>query len=269
MRKSALRAIAASLVALYAFAALQPAAAGQNDNGGVAPRIAVYVAGKRNMNEKRLLTTAVLDALIKSGKFEAIERSEMFLAQIENELEKQHSGAVYDSQISVLGKQSGVEFVCVVDANYIRGAYMVSARVIDVETAQVTAMGVTESRLTTTDEYNMAASELAAKMFGPRQSAAAAPSGDVEVVIVGPGDIYSTGIITVSIDGDPYGSMRGDGTLKITVPSGTRLMTVKWQGKDTANETKKPFKFTAKKGKRSMFKVKMKMFGPIKVTAMK
>ena len=270
MIKSIYRTVPALLIALYVAAAFPPAAASQDDKVGTAPRIAVYVAGKRNLNEKRLLTTALLNALIKSGKFQAIERSEVFLAQIENELEKQHSGAVDDSQISVLGKQSGVEFVCVVDANYMRGAYMVSARIIDVETAKVTAMGVTESRLTTTDEYNMAASELVAKMFSPQQTAAATPNGgDAEVVIVGPGDIYSTGIVTVSIDGDVYGSMRGDGTLKITVPSGTRRMTVKWQGKDTANETKNPFKFTAKKGKKLMFKVEMKMFSPIKVTAMK
>ena len=272
--KSVFRIIPALLVALCAFAAFPPAAAGQNAGGKAVPKIAVYVAGKQNAGQKNVLTTAVLDALIKSGKYEAVERSERFLAQVENELEKQHSGAVDDSQIGMLGKQSGVEFVCVIDATLINNAYMVSARIIDVETAKVAAMGVVESRLTTGDEYRAAANDVVAKMLGlqPAQAPAAeAPSvsGDAEVVIVGPGGDYGGGVITVSIDGESRGTMRGDGTLKIMVESGTRLMTVKWQGKDTANETQKPFKFTAKKGKKSIFKVEMKMFSPIKVTAMK
>jgi len=267
--------LSALLFILLAFAAFPPTAMSQNTRVAI-PKIAVYVAGKPNPGMKNILTTTVLNALIKSGKFEAIERSEAFLAQVEGELEKQYSGDINDSQISALGKQSGVEFVCVLDANYINGTYMVSARIINVETAKVATMGVADSRLSSAEEYSKAADELVAKLLNqptskaqePAAEAAAPSGGDVEVVIVGPGDTFGSGTLTVSIDGESYGSMRGDGTLKIMVPSGTRLMTVKWQGKDTSNETQKPFKFTAKKGKKSMFKVEMKVFSPIKVTAM-
>jgi hypothetical protein len=60
-----------------------------------------------------LLGTLVLEALINSGMYVAIERSEEFLKQLDNEHLKQRSGAVDESQVSRLGRQAGVGFVCV------------------------------------------------------------------------------------------------------------------------------------------------------------
>jgi hypothetical protein len=105
------------------------------------PQIAVYVTGDLKEGEKKAINTVMLDALVKSKRYTAIERSEVFLAKIAEEQKKQRDGSVDDSQISKLGKQFGVQFVCVADVTKISGSYLVSARIIDVETAAVDKMG--------------------------------------------------------------------------------------------------------------------------------
>jgi hypothetical protein len=111
------------------------------------PRIAVYVASEElKDNEKRMLATKILAPFVQSGHFRAIERSEAFINGIARERQKQRDGSVDDSQISRLGKESGVQFVCVADLIDAFGIYSLSARLIDTETAEIAGMGVAEMR---------------------------------------------------------------------------------------------------------------------------
>jgi len=130
------------------------------------PKIAVHVTGSRNAGESRALTTFILAALIKSGKYEAVERSEDFVTQINRELETQHSGIVDDNQIRRLGMQAGVQFVCVADITKVLGAYQMSARIINVETAKVIAIGVASSDMESIEEMEILANDIVAKMLG-------------------------------------------------------------------------------------------------------
>jgi len=93
-----------------------------------------------------------LTALVNSGKFIAIERSKEFLDEIDNEQRKQREGAVDESQISKLGKQFGVHYVCVANIIEAFGGHQVSARIINVETAVVVAMGEDDSPLRNMDD---------------------------------------------------------------------------------------------------------------------
>ena len=69
------------------------------------PRIAVYVTGDNAPAETRdALGTFMLDALVNSGMYRTIERSENFLDAINQEHIRQRSGIIDDSQISELGK---------------------------------------------------------------------------------------------------------------------------------------------------------------------
>jgi hypothetical protein len=151
-----------------------------------------------------------------------------------------------------------VQFICVLNMTSVQKTYTISIRMLNVETAQVAGMGTTESRLSSTDEIKEAANNLVAQMTGTAQEA---KKGDTDVTITGPGDIFSSGNLTVFIDGQRVGSLRGDGTLNFSVQKGSRVMSVKWQGDGTASELKKPYKFNAQKGKRLMFKINMKMVG--------
>lgn len=53
------------------------------------------------------------------------------------EQDYQLSGAVTDSQIAKLGQQFGVQYVLVADISEVFGSMFISARMIDVQTAQI------------------------------------------------------------------------------------------------------------------------------------
>ncbi|MDR0330197.1 MAG: CsgG/HfaB family protein [Chitinispirillales bacterium] len=121
---------------------------------GRKPHIAVYVTGDKTDSEKKALGTKMLVALVNSGKFVAVERSDDFLSEIDNEHKKQREGAVDDSQVSKLGKQFGVQYVCVANIAAAFGGHQVSARIINVETAVVVAVGEDDSPLRNMDDLS-------------------------------------------------------------------------------------------------------------------
>ncbi|MCL2689131.1 MAG: hypothetical protein FWE57_04720 [Chitinispirillia bacterium] len=134
---------------------------------GSKPRIAVYIAGDGDPVKSRALATYILNSIAATGRFTTVERSEVFLAEIRSEHIKQRSGAIDDEQISRLGKQSGVEFVCVADITQaIRGnQYQISARILNVETAEVATVGVVTSSLNTMTELQKASEDVVMAMF--------------------------------------------------------------------------------------------------------
>jgi hypothetical protein len=129
------------------------------------PKIAVYITGVKDDGENKAFATYILDALIKSDRFIAIERSEAFLDEIDKEQVKQRSGAIDDAQISRLGKQSGIQYVCVADITQALKTNQVSARILDVETAKVITVGVSESQLNTLDELRTVSSDVVYAML--------------------------------------------------------------------------------------------------------
>ncbi|MDR3001589.1 MAG: CsgG/HfaB family protein [Fibromonadaceae bacterium] len=129
-------------------------------------KIAVYVTGEIGANEKKALSTKMLTAFVNSGKYRAIERSDAFINEIAREQEKQRSGAIDDDQISRLGKQFGVQFVCIADVTFAFNTNHVSARIIDVETAEVVAIGEAESPLKTMADLDNVSNRIIRNMFG-------------------------------------------------------------------------------------------------------
>ena len=140
------------------------------------PKVAVYVAGGQDAAEHRALSAMVLEAFVNSRRYTAIERADAFTTEIDREQSKQRSGAVDDAQISLLGKQSGVDFVCVVDATHVLNEYHLSARLINVETANVVSMSTTDSPLNSLAELRKAANELVGGLLGTTVQQAVAGS---------------------------------------------------------------------------------------------
>jgi hypothetical protein len=133
------------------------------------PAIAVYVIGDSvPKTTKDAMNSFLIDALVNSGNYRAIERSETFLAEIDREHVKQRDGSVDDAQISRIGKQAGVRFVCIANITPALGAYQVSARVIDVETADVSASGVSSSPLESLTDLKTVSAAVVYKMLGVR-----------------------------------------------------------------------------------------------------
>jgi len=147
---------------LLLFITLFCAAAFAND----LPKIAVYVTGTVPEGEKNALGTRMLASLVNSGRYQGIERSGAFLAEIMREQQTQRSGAVDDNQISQLGKQFGVKYVCIAAITPAFGSYQVSARIVDVETAAVVFIGEATSPLKTMRELTYVADKVVSIMFG-------------------------------------------------------------------------------------------------------
>ncbi|MDR2577843.1 MAG: SUMF1/EgtB/PvdO family nonheme iron enzyme [Chitinispirillales bacterium] len=107
----------------------------------------------------------MLASLINSGRYIGIERSNAFLAEIEREQVKQRSGAIDDNQISELGRQFGVDYICIADITPAFGEFQVSARIVDVETAVVVFIGDAFSPLRTPDDLTQVSEEVIKNMF--------------------------------------------------------------------------------------------------------
>lgn len=103
-----------------------------------AKKVAVYVTPNELTKEvNQVLGDKLVAGFTSSGRYVAVERTNSFLSQIGKEQKYQRTGAVSDGDISRLGKQSGVRYVCVADISEVLGEKFVSARLIDVETAEV------------------------------------------------------------------------------------------------------------------------------------
>jgi hypothetical protein len=102
-------------------------------------KVAVYVTGDADNGTKKVIGAKLVSAITRDDGYAAVERTADFLAELSKEQSYQLSGAVADNQIVALGRQFGVRFVCVAEVSSIYGATFVSARMINVETAVVTA----------------------------------------------------------------------------------------------------------------------------------
>ena len=150
------------------------------------PRIAVYVTGDVPENERTALGTRMLAALVNSGRYMGIERSAAFVAEIEREQVTQRSGAIDDDQISELGRQFGVKYVCIAAITPAYGSYQVSARIVDVETAVVAFIGESHSPLKTMDDLTMVSDRIVENMFGTVSSTVSStvPTPSIEGTVV-------------------------------------------------------------------------------------
>ena len=103
-----------------------------------AKKVAVYIIKSDAAKDiGRVLGDKLVEGFTNSGRYVAIERTNSFLAQLSKEQKYQRTGAVDDNDISRLGKQFGVQYVCVAEVSDVLGEKYISARLIDVETAEV------------------------------------------------------------------------------------------------------------------------------------
>ncbi|MDR1345298.1 MAG: CsgG/HfaB family protein [Bacteroidales bacterium] len=117
---------------------LESAAA--NKSGEEKERVAVYVAGGNDMNKRKLLGVKLVSEFTNSDEYAAMERTDVFLEQLQKEQQYQRSGNVNDKQLAELGRQSGVQYVCVAEIMPVAGSdYFITTRLIDIERATVIA----------------------------------------------------------------------------------------------------------------------------------
>jgi len=147
------------------------------------PRIAVYVTGDVPDNEKTALGTRMLASLVNSGRYRGIERSNAFLAEVEKEQVKQRSGAIDDGQISELGRQFGVKFICIASITPVFGEFQVAARIVNVETAEVDFIGESASPLKSMADLVRVSDQVVKNMFGEEAASTAKPKPDPQLPV--------------------------------------------------------------------------------------
>ncbi|MDR0307537.1 MAG: CsgG/HfaB family protein [Chitinispirillales bacterium] len=132
------------------------------------PKIAVYVAGGMEENAKRIVAANIIDGLVNSGSYRMIERSDDFLDELTKEQQKQRDGSVDEKQIVSLGRQAGAQFICITDVTSAFGKSQVSARIVDVMTADVVASGVSNVSVDSMDDLIKASAEVVDRLLGKR-----------------------------------------------------------------------------------------------------
>ena len=105
--------------------------------------VAVYMSGKEPAAVKgahKVLGTELAKALTKSGEYTAVDRTEEGRKVIAGEQIIQRSGAIDPKQIKKLGKQFGVDILCIAEITEVMKSHYLEARLVDVETAEVLAV---------------------------------------------------------------------------------------------------------------------------------
>lgn len=132
-----------------------------------AKKVAVYVSRTGNKDVDIILGDQLVAGFAQSGRYFAIERTQGFLNQLSKEQNYQHTGAVDDAELTRLGKQFGVDYVCIAKTSQLFGDYFISTRLIDVETATVVNSWNKEgAQLLNAQGVVTAAQEIASKLSG-------------------------------------------------------------------------------------------------------
>jgi hypothetical protein len=104
------------------------------------PKAAVYIMG--NPEGRDALRMAVNNFLIKSGKYQMIAVDAIDV--VAKEQNRQKSGSVTDSDIALLGRDAGAEYVCVVERTELDGISYVATRMVSVQSKVAELADMTE-----------------------------------------------------------------------------------------------------------------------------
>ncbi len=104
------------------------------------PKVAVLDASLGegvHPNVASIVADAINEQFVKSPDFIAIDRP--YISSIQAEKQFQPSGEVDDSDIKELGVMFGADYICIANVSLLGSTYTVSARLIEVSSAQVIA----------------------------------------------------------------------------------------------------------------------------------
>ena len=168
----------------------------------VKQKVAVYVTGDAENGYKRVIGSKLVTGITRSENYVAIERTADFLAELTKEQDYQMSGAVSDNQIARLGQQFGVRYVLVADISEVFESIFISARMIDVQTAQIVKSTETSGAVGDMESLTKLAENIVLDIVGASQITQADDA--VKVITVADFDdlkhIYSSGYHRATYD---------------------------------------------------------------------
>jgi hypothetical protein len=150
--------------ALSAVMVIASAAFAQNKQA-----VAVYMAGEEPpgaMGVHKVLGGELARTISQSAKYSAIDRTEAILTQLSNEYAFQRSGAVSDEQIRDIGKQFGVQYLCITDISVVKGnSFYLDVRLLDVVSAEIVRTVTVGSQLKNANEMIQVAQKIAYELI--------------------------------------------------------------------------------------------------------
>lgn len=141
---------------------IAPAIVAQNTK----QKVAVYVTGETEAGYKKVIGSKLVSGITRSDKYSAVERTADFLAALVEEQDYQTSGAVSDNQIVKLGQQFGVRYVLVADISEVFESMFISARMIDVQTGQITCSSESSATVNSMQGLTGLSEEIILGLFG-------------------------------------------------------------------------------------------------------
>lgn len=132
----------------------------------VKQKVAVYVTGDADAGYKKVIGSKMVSGVTRSDSYIAVERTADFLAELAKEQDYQTSGAVSDNQIVRLGQQFGVRYVLVADISEVFESMFISARMIDVQTGQITGAAEASSVVNSMDGLIELADTIISNLLG-------------------------------------------------------------------------------------------------------
>ena len=172
--------------------------------------VAVYMSGKEPAAVKgahKVLGTELAKALTKSGEYTAVDRTEEGRKVIAGEQIIQRSGAIDPKQIKKLGKQFGVDILCIAEITEVMKSHYLEARLVDVETAEVLAVASQMGNMSDgLDIVRTAQAVVQELMTGEEQSSVPSGGGSVQEKTA-PSPV-SGNVLTDTRDGKKYKTVK-------------------------------------------------------------
>ena len=150
--------------AMFAVMVMASAAFAQNKQA-----VAVYMASEKPpgaMGVNKVLGGELARTISQSAKYSAVDRTEAILRQLSNELHFQRSGAVNEEQIMKIGKQFGVQYICITDISTVKGnSFYLDVRLVDVVSAEIVRTVTMGSQLKNSTEMIQVAQKIAYELI--------------------------------------------------------------------------------------------------------
>lgn len=146
-------------------------------------KVAVYVIGK-DADWNSAVENHLTDSITHSGKYENIERTAAFLEELSKEHKYQSTGVVDDKELSKIGKQHGVDYVCVASIFDVWDSEKyISARMIDVESAEVVVSSSSNGTIANSSQFSAALKTLSKGLLSSFEQSKASNAKKVAVYV--------------------------------------------------------------------------------------
>jgi len=129
------------------------------------PGVAIYVAGDIPSNEKKVLGTYLLNAIVKAGQGKNADGAEAFLAAATADEHAKGGASLSKARVCELGKQFNIRFICAALVTHAFDFFVISANIVDTETEAVLFKSEAQSPLKTINDITQASNQIVGSMF--------------------------------------------------------------------------------------------------------